>query len=325
MLSIVNNIFSVSSESFAEHALSAFRYGYYNNKVYKDWVDALKISIDSILSVEQIPFLPISFFKDHKVACDSFQPDAIFESSGTTATQTSKHYVKDLQLYIESCVKGFEHFYGDISEWCIVALLPSYLERQGSSLVVMVDHFIKVSGNALSGFYLYDHERLANTLRILEGRKQKTLFIGVTYALLDFAEKYPMQLNHTIIMETGGMKGKRKELIQAEVHDKLCKAFDVDAIHSEFGMTELLSQAYSPGNGIFKTVPWMTVLVRGEDDPLKINSTGRGVLNIIDLCNIYSCCFIATDDAAIIHTDGTFEILGRVDNSDVRGCSLLAL
>jgi hypothetical protein len=254
-----------------------------------------------------------------------FEPQHIFESSGTTGTINSRHYVRDIDLYRESFMSGFQLFYGSIKDWCIVGLLPAYLERKNSSLIVMVDALIKESNHPLSGFYLYEFKQVKELLIQLEKQKQKTLLIGVTFALLDFAEQFPIQLQHTVIMETGGMKGRRKELTRQEVHAALTKNFGINTIHSEYGMTELLSQAYSKGNGLFYCPPWMKVLVRDEEDPLIVNEQGRGVLNIIDLANIDSCSFIATDDVGIVYEDGSFEVHGRMDNSDMRGCSLLVV
>lgn len=325
MKDIVNNILSVSDHSFASQALQTFRFQYAQNKVYQQWVDALRIDTDSVNELTQIPFLPISFFKTHQVVCGSFEPETIFESSGTTGAVTSRHFVKELGFYKESIMSGFRHFYGDPADFCVIGLLPSYLERKGSSLVMMVNDLIKSSGHVQSGFYLYDFQKLATVLQELEAKKQKTLLIGVTFALLDFAEQFPMQLRNTVIMETGGMKGRRKEMVREEVHAVLQQRFNMPSIHSEYGMTELLSQAYSFGNGIFNPVPWMKILVRDEDDPLLVSDTGRGVVNIIDLANVYSCSFIAADDAGKVYPDGSFEVLGRRDNSDIRGCSLMAL
>jgi phenylacetate-coenzyme A ligase PaaK-like adenylate-forming protein len=321
----VNNIFSVTPENFTTEALQVFTQQYKSNIVYRNWIDALHIQPHAIQTVNDIPYLPISFFKTHHVVTGQFEPEVIFESSGTTQTINSRHLVKDIEVYKQSFIKGFKHFYGDINGWCIIGLLPSYLERSGSSLVMMVDELIKQSQHTESGFYLYDFAKLANKLQQLESRQQKTLLIGVTFALLDFAEQFPMKLDHTIIMETGGMKGRRKEMIRQEVHDILTQRLGVEKIHSEFGMTELLSQGYSYGDGIFKTVPWMKVLIRDEDDPLTIKQKGRGLINVIDLANIYSCSFTATDDVGTLYEDGTFEVLGRFDNSDVRGCSLMVV
>ena len=253
----------------------------------------------------------------------NFVPEIVFESSGTTGIVSSKHAVKDAELYRQSYLKGFQAFYGDISEWCIIGLLPSYLERNGSSLVVMVDDLIKLSGHPQSGFYLNEFNKLGEVLGELELKKQQTLVIGVTFALLDFAEQFPMNLQYTTIMETGGMKGRRKEMIRAEVHEFLKKQFKLQKIHSEYGMTELLSQGYSKGDGVFSHVPWMKILIRDEDDPLKVSDEGKGLINVIDLANLHSCSFIATDDVGKVNEDGRFEVIGRMDNSDIRGCSLM--
>lgn len=325
MEGIVNNIFSVSPCNFLQQALSTFQYQYAENKVYHQWVNALNINIDEVTEIHQIPFLPVSFFKYHQVVTGKFEPEIIFTSSGTTGTVNSKHLVKQLELYTRSFTEGFKHFYNDPGNWCIIGLLPSYLEREGSSLITMVKELIKLSEHSKSGFYLNEFERLALVLKDLEAQKQRTLLIGVTFALLDFAEQYSMPLKHTVIMETGGMKGRRREMIREEVHSFLQKQFKTSAIHSEYGMTELLSQGYSFGKGIFNTVPWMKVLVRDEDDPLLITEKGRGLINVIDLANIYSCSFIATDDVGRIFEDGSFEVLGRRDNSDIRGCSLMVM
>lgn len=323
MKEFVNNIFSVTSQTFNEFALKAFNYQYKYNAVYNAWVKALCIQAHSVQSINDIPFLPVSFFKTHKVVTADFKPEIIFESSGTSQTLNSKHLIKDAELYRRSFINGFLHFYGDIKDWCIVGLLPAYLERNASSLVMMVDELIKLSGHEQSGFYLYDFSKLANVLQKLESRRQKTLLIGVTFALVDFAEQFPMELKHTIVMETGGMKGRRKEMIRNEVHEILNERLGIKKVHSEYGMTELLSQAYSYGDGIFKPVPWMKILLRDDDDPISIQQNGRGVINVIDLANIDSCCFLATDDIGTLYEDGKFEVLGRFDNSDIRGCSLL--
>lgn len=325
MEGIVNNIFSVSPNSFNQQVLRTFRHQYFENKIYHRWVDALNINIDEVTDLFKIPFLPVSFFKHHEVVAGTFEPEIIFTSSGTTGTANSRHLVKQLKLYTKSFTEGFKYFYNDPGTWCIIGLLPSYLEREGSSLITMVEELINLSGHSESGFYLYDFEKLAHVLKDLEAQKQKTLLIGVTFALLDFAEWYPMQLETTVIMETGGMKGRRREMIREEVHSFLQKQFKTSAIHSEYGMTELLSQGYSFSKGVFNTVPWMKVLVRDEDDPLLIAEKGRGLINVIDLANLHSCSFIATDDVGRIFEDGSFEVLGRRDNSDIRGCSLMVM
>ncbi|HVX27294.1 MAG TPA: hypothetical protein VHB70_13175 [Parafilimonas sp.] len=322
--SFVNKIFQ-KDISFNDVALNIFLYQYNNNKVYRQWCDILKVEPAKINSPEAIPFLPISFFKTHQVICEDEKFETVFESSGTTQTSKSKHYVKHLDVYIKSFTRCFELFYGDIKDWCVIGLLPSYLQQKNSSLVKMVDSLINESYHKQSGFYLDEYEKLFSLLKELENQNQKTLLIGVTYALLDFAELFPLKLSSTIVMETGGMKGRRKEITRTEVHDILKKQFQIEQVHSEYGMTELLSQAYSKSDGNFYCPPWMKVVVRDEEDPLKIKTTGRGILNIIDLANIYSCAFIATDDAGEIFDDGSFAVHGRMDNSDVRGCSLMVV
>jgi hypothetical protein len=325
--SFVNNIFN-GSESFGALSNDVFHFQYNHNKVYRQWCDALgfKPLVSDVQSAaSNMPFLPISFFKTREVVTTDFVPAIFFESSGTTQTINSRHYLKDASLYTNSFMQAFEMFYGDVKDWCIIGLLPAYLERQHSSLVVMVDHLIKASHQAQSGFYLYEFDKLQQVLQELEQKQQKTLLIGVTFALLDFAEQHPMQLKHTVVMETGGMKGRKKELTRQEVHDYLQQQLNITTVHSEYGMTELLSQAYSKGNGRFVCPPWMKVCVRDEEDPLHISATGRGLLNITDLANVYSCSFIATDDVGIVYEDGSFEVWGRMDNSDMRGCSLLVV
>jgi phenylacetate-coenzyme A ligase PaaK-like adenylate-forming protein len=326
-----HKIFAVNEASFSSVALGIFHFQYENNPVYRAYAQALAIDPGKIDSVYDIPFLPVSFFKTHQVCTSLFEPHTVFESSGTTGVNTSRHFIKDTGLYEESFVRGFEKRYGNIKDWCIIGLLPSYLERKNSSLIYMVNKMIGESDCPESGFYLDEYDALKKILTALEDRKQKTLLIGVTFGLLDFAEQFQIPLRHTVIMETGGMKGRRKEMIREEVHNKLKRAFSVGSIHSEYGMTELLSQAYSKGNGIFECPPWMKVLVRDEDDPLNLQrpdyamqqSEKRGVLNVIDLANVWSCSFIATEDAGKVFEDGTFEVQGRVDNSDIRGCNLL--
>lgn len=308
---------------FALRALELFRFQYENNSLYRQYTDTLGMNPADVARLEDIPFLPVSFFKTELVTTTDFIPEAIFTSSGTTGMVTSSHAIKDLELYRQSFRAAFGHFYGNITDWCVIGLLPSYLERSSSSLVVMADDLIKGSGHPQSGFYLYEHEALYNLLQELEARGQKTLLIGVTFALLDFAEKYTLPLRHTVIMETGGMKGRRRELTRAELHAFLTERLGVPAIHAEYGMTELLSQAYSRGQGLFTCPPWMRMLVRTEDDPLEVRMEGEGILNIIDLANRWSCAFLATEDVGRIFSDGSFEVAGRVDNSDMRGCSLL--
>jgi len=320
-----HKILNVTGPGFENLALELFQFQYKENPVYRAYVNALQVNPDSVKSLDKIPFLPILFFKSHEIKTTEFIPETIFESSGTTGGVNSKHFIKDKGWYQEIFMDVFEKFYGMPDEYCILGLLPSYLDRNNSSLVLMVNSLVKKSNHLQSGFYLNEYEKLFTVLSGLEKQGQKTLLIGVTFGLLDFAEKYSLQLKNTLIMETGGMKGRREEMIREDVHAILKNAFTVPFIHSEYGMTELLSQAYSNGNGIFKTPSWMKVLVRDDEDPLVIKQSGSGLINIIDLANIYSCCFIATDDIGKINADGSFEVLGRMDDSDLRGCSLLAV
>lgn len=325
---ILANIFNTDNFQFDEVALSVFQFQYTNNLVYKKFVDYLKIDPATIDSIEKIPFLPIEFYKNHSIIIENAVTEKIFESSGTTGQITSKHLVHDLNLYEKSFRLCFEQFYGNIDDYTILALLPSYLERDTSSLVYMVDDLIKKSNNKNSGFYLNNLEELAKAVdsrKLAVGSLQKkTLLIGVTFALLDFAEQFPMDLSDVIIMETGGMKGRREELTREEVHAVLTKSFHIKTVHSEYGMTELLSQAYSTGNGIFETPKWMKILKRDIYNPLKVSANaGRGGLNVIDLANIYSCSFIATQDLVNIISETEFEVLGRIDNADIRGCNLM--
>lgn len=326
---IIEGLFDFNTSSFEEKALSVFRLQASLNPVYREYLRLLKIDPESIWRLCDIPFLPISFFKTHAIATGNFEPEAVFESSGTTGSATSRHQVKDLSLYRRSYEAGFEQFYGQPQDWCIIALLPSYLERRHSSLVVMADALIRESGHPKSGFYLYEHDRLHQVLQELEAAGQRTLLLGVTFALLDFAEAFPMQLKHTIVMETGGMKGRREEWTRDEVHSFLQARWGIEQVHSEYGMTELLSQAYSAGGGRFLPARTLRVLIRAEDDPFAVADSQaepvRGILNLVDLANIWSCSFIATDDAGTLYPDGSFEVRGRVDNSDIRGCSLMVV
>lgn len=320
-----DDIFTLTEKDFVGRALDVFRFQYANNPLYRQYTDTLGVKAGAVRDLEQIPFLPVSLFKTHTVRTGDFTPQTVFESSGTTGTVTSRHEVKDLNLYRKSFTAAFEHFYGPVGGWCIIGLLPAYLERSHSSLVLMVHELIGNSGHPDSGFYLYEHDTLYELLQRLEQRQQKTLLIGVTFALLDFAEKYALSLRHTVVMETGGMKGRRREITREELHTYLEQRLGLPAIHAEYGMTELLSQAYSPGGGVFACPPWMKTLVRREDDPLEVTTSGEGLLNIIDLANTWSCSFLATEDIGRIRPDGQFEVSGRVDNSDIRGCSLLVV
>ncbi len=323
----IQQIFSIANPAtFEVLALEIFRFQFENNPTYNSYCTHLGKTTSNVLKAQEIPFLPIEFFKTHQVISSNQNPDVIFESSGTTSNTTSKHFVTDIQLYEQSYLECFNLFYGSIDNYYILALLPSYLERGGSSLVYMANDLVNKSQHPESGFYLYDLDTLQNTLQQLEQTQTKTILIGVSYALLDLAEQFPMRLKNTIIMETGGMKGRRKELIREELHTTLKNAFGVPKIHSEYGMTELLSQAYSNGDGRFRTPSWMKVVTRDTEDPLTIQSHGKtGGINVIDLANINSCSFIATQDLGKVYKDGTFEILGRFDHSDVRGCNLMAL
>lgn len=317
---------NINAANFNNIALEAFCYQYEQNELYRSFADALHISPPAVQAIEDIPFLPISFFKTHKVLTGP-QSEArlVFESSGTTGEQVSRHHVTDAALYEEALLRGFREFYGEPLGYVILALLPSYLERKNASLVHMASVLMRESGHPENGFYLDDQEKLQETLKALEARQQRTILLGVTFALLDFAERYPMELKHTIVMETGGMKGRRKELTRAEVHDFLIKSVKVSDVHSEYGMTEMLSQAYSQGNGIFRPSATMKVLVRDVNDPLDVRAQGTGALNVIDLANVNSCCFLATEDIGNIYEEGRFEVLGRMDSAMLRGCNLLVI
>lgn len=328
----IDDIFNInSSAQFEELALDVFRFQAFKNVIYKQYLNGLSIDPDKVKKIEEIPFLPIEFFKTHVVKTDFGEKEVIvFSSSGTTGSIQSKHYVKDISVYEKNYLKGFESAYGNIKDYCILALLPSYLERDGSSLIYMVEDLIKKTKHTASGFYLNNYDELISKINLLEARGQKTILIGVTYALLDLSDQFPLykggkgDLTNVTVMETGGMKGKRKEMIREELHTALCKGFGVNKIHSEYGMTELLSQAYSKGDGIFNCPHWMKILIRDTNDPFSILPANKtGGINVIDLANINSCSFIATQDLGKIHSDDSFEVLGRFDNSDIRGCNLL--
>lgn len=322
-----HKIFNVTPDGFEALALEIFAFQYQQNPLYRAYADALGRPPGNVNSMREIPFLPIRFFKSHDVKTTDFVPEAVFESSGTTGMQSSRHLVKDLSVYEESFLRSFRLFYGDIKDYNILALLPSYLERQGSSLVYMAEKLIRLSASPYSRFYLDDTAALLQALAETESATggRKNLLLGVTFALLDLPVPEPLSLCNTIVMETGGMKGRRKEMVRAEVHELLRQKLGVPHIHSEYGMTELLSQAYSSGEGIFRCPPWMQILVRDEEDPLQVKKNGAGAVNVVDLANIYSCSFIATEDAGRVSADGSFEILGRLDGSDLRGCSLMVV
>ncbi len=319
-------VFDIQNEhDFEKAALAIFRYQALHNAVYKRYLELLKVNVEAIHHIEKIPFLPISFFKQEKIVTGQFEPAIVFTSSGTTGMVNSAHYVKDEQLYIKSFLQCFRQFYGDEKDYTFICLLPSYLERAGSSLIYMMDYLVKASGKPQSGFYPQLNDDFIAVIKTLQQDKtQKVFFIGVTFALLELAEQYPCDLSNFIIMETGGMKGRRKEITRAELYEILQQNLNAKAIHSEYGMTELLSQAYSKENGQFFCPKHMKVLIRDLNDPFTLLATNKtGVINVIDLANIYSCTFIATQDAGKVLNNGSFEVLGRVDHSDVRGCNLL--
>lgn len=317
--------FSIDNEAtFNEVALAVFKFQSENCAIYSAYIQNLKTDFSSLKSYKEIPFLPISFFKSHTVLSKTDEPEIVFSSSGTTGQITSKHFVSDVKIYQESYNKAFQQFYGEPKDICILALLPSYLEREGSSLIYMVDDLLKQSKHPQSGYFLHDLAALHQTLLALKKAKQKTILIGVTYALLDFIEQFQIDFPELIVMETGGMKGKRKEMVREELHEALYAGFGVQNIHSEYGMTELLSQGYSYGQGIFYCPPWMKILLRDTSDPLSlVQGKQSGGINVIDLANINSCSFIATQDLGKGYEDGSFEVLGRFDNADIRGCNLL--
>jgi len=319
------NCFTLSSEAeFNVAALEVFRFQAENVKAYKEYVDLLGMDKSSIVHYSQIPFLPVSVFKSHSIISNKHSAEIVFTSSGTTGMITSQHLVADVALYEQSFNLGFQKFYGNIQDYCIIGLLPAYLERSGSSLVYMVDKLIKNSNHKDSGFYLNQYKELQSLLLRLKNEKQKTILIGVTFALLDMAENFKVDFPDLIVMETGGMKGRRKEIVREELHQLLTAGFGVEKIHSEYGMTELLSQAYSYGDGLFETPPWMKILIREVNDPFQLVADGTtGGVNIIDLANYHSCSFISTQDLGKIHANNQFEIVGRFDNADLRGCNLL--
>ena len=322
-----DQIFNIKDEAdFKKVTFEVFAHQFKNNRVYRSFCDLLYIHPSDVKTIEEIPFLPIEFFKKRKVLSSLEEIEEVFSSSGTTGATTSKHFVTNINYYKESYLKGFQHFYGDVNQYTILALLPNYLERKGSSLIFMVDDLIRKSNNLDSGFYLNNLDELAKKLVELNESNKKVLLIGVSFALLDLVEKYQFNLSNAIVMETGGMKGRRKELIRNELHSILQEGFGVNKIHSEYGMTELLSQAYSKGNGVFETPPWMNILIRDTEDALTILPKNKnGGINIIDLANYNSCSFIATQDLGKVFENNTFEVIGRFDNSDIRGCNLMVL
>ena len=320
---IIDKIFDIKSEeNFKNICFEIFNFQMDYNPIYSAYSEII-LKGKNPNKLTEIPFLPISFFKEEQIICQGQKIEEIFLSSGTSGNQ-SKHLVSDLSIYKKSFRKSFELSYGGIKDYCILSLLPNYREREGSSLIYMVDNLIKNSLYSESGFYLNDYQKLSQTLSKLEKEKKKTILFGVSYALLDLAEQFPQKLNNTIIIETGGTKGKRKEYLKEELHKILKNSFNLSTIHSEYGMTELLSQSYSKGNGIFKSPPWKKIFIRDVNDPLSfVEKEKTGGINVIDLANLYSCPFIATQDLGKLYEDGSFSVLGRFDNSDVRGCNLL--
>jgi phenylacetate-coenzyme A ligase PaaK-like adenylate-forming protein len=313
-----------SDLDFEKHALTLFQYQYEQNEVYRSFCNLLKINPKEITTLTQIPFLPISFFKTHQVKTGNFEHEIEFWSSGTTGTETSRHFVKNVALYERAFLHAFEYFYGDPGDYCFLALLPNYLEQKHSSLIYMMNRLISGSKYAESGFYLYNNEELFEKISTLKEKKVKTVLFGVSFALLDFAEKFTIEMPDLMVFETGGMKGRRPEMVKEELHQILCNAFGVKKIHSEYGMCELLSQAYSNGDNLFVTPPWMRLLLRDEKDPLHCTPTlSTGAINVIDFANLYSCAFIATDDLGKRADNGMIEILGRLDAAQVRGCNLM--
>ncbi|HTN47750.1 MAG TPA: hypothetical protein VL098_15485 [Flavipsychrobacter sp.] len=313
----------INAENFDDIALEVFKKQYRENDIYRAYVDALSIDMGAVDSILKIPFLPISFFKTHQVICGDTLPGLYFESSGTTSEVNSKHYIKDAAVYEQSLLKGFEQFYGSPGDYVILALLPSYLERRNASLVHMAEQLMKKSGHAANGFYLNEWDKLSQTILELEAAGQKTILLGVTFALLDFAEQFPMKLRNIIVMETGGMKGRKTEMTREEVHGFLKQQWQLENIQSEYGMTELLSQAYAKAAGVFYPTCSMKLFIRDVNDPLEVNPGGVGGINVIDLANIHSCSFIATEDIGKLEKDGSFKVLGRMDHSALRGCSLM--
>ena len=322
--SFVHSLEKINESNFEDIALQLFHFQSKNNPVYRDYLVCLKCNTSKISRIDQIPFLPIGFFKTHLIKTGEWPVQAEFLSSGTTGSISSRHLVPDLDFYRAHSENIFNHFFGSAESFHFLALLPSYLERKGSSLIEMMDHFIARSGSVHSGFYLHNTEELVDKIIKLKNDGRKVILWGVSFALLDLAEKFELDLSHCIIFETGGMKGRRKEWIREELHEYLCKRFNVAVVFSEYGMTELMSQAYSMGLGQYQCPAEMKILIRSINDPFEILASEKtGCLNIIDLANFHSCAFIETQDIGLLHGNGCFEVLGRMDNSDIRGCNLL--
>ena len=318
-----DKIFFTKKENFEQTALELFHYQATYNPVYRSFINCLNINSSNITKIVQIPFLPVELFKQHVIKTGNFKAEKVFKSSGTAYQQRSFHYVKDVSLYQESYMKAFEMFFGPVKNQAILALLPSYLEQGEASLVNMVEGLVQSSSYPESGFFLYDHDLLLKTIYNLKRKNANIVLFGVIYALLDLAENYEPDLQDVAIIETGGMKGLRREMVREELHGTLKEKFNKNSIQTEYGMTEMLSQVYALKDGVFKSPPWMKVLVRDPYDPFDISEKGRGAINMVDLANVHSCCFLATQDLGHIHEDESFEVLGRFDNSDIRGCNLM--
>jgi hypothetical protein len=321
--SFTGDLYPTNDESFAKIALKLFRFQAEANPVYTQYLTSLGVQPKDVAKIDDIPFLPISFFKTREIKSGSWKPDVVFTSSGTTGSEVSRHEVPSLSFYLKHSQRIFEDQFGSLDGFHVLCLLPSYLERTGSSLVAMASHFIKQSNSEASGFYLHDHDQLVRQLERLKGEDRQVLLLGVSFALLDLAEDFSLDLSHCIVMETGGMKGRRKEITREELHAILQKNMNIRNVCSEFGMTELLSQAYSAGYGKFSCPPSMKIVLREVNDPFVTEIDSAGVINVIDLANFHSCAFIETQDLGRIDHSGHFEVLGRMDNSDIRGCNLL--
>lgn len=318
-------IHQINVSNFNDIALALFKHQYAHNNIYHDFVTALHIQPETVQRIEDIPFLPVSFFKSHKVVCGNKLTPLFFESSGTTGSINSRHYIADVQLYEDALLNGFRQFYGSPTQYAILALLPSYLERKNASLVHMANVLMNESGHPACGFYLNEWAQLAQQLRTLQSQGQTVILLGVTFALLDFADAHPMDMKNVIVLETGGMKGRREEWTRQQVHHFLMESWGLEVVHAEYGMTEMLSQAYALENGVFLPAHTMKVLVRDINDPLDVRKVGSGCLNIIDLANVHSCAFIATEDIGALQANGSFTVLGRQDHTALRGCSLMAV
>ena len=321
--SFASQLYTLNAASFENIAISLCHFQARHNPVYRQYIESLKLELDSVQRLEQIPFLPISFFKEHVIRTEDWEPEAEFISSGTTGQVASRHLVRDMSLYLDHAKRCFEQSFGALSGYHLLALLPSYLERKGSSLVTMIDSFIQATQSPYSGFYLHDQEKLLKDIEALRGGDRQVILWGVTFALLDLAEKFAPDLSHSMIVETGGMKGRRYEITRQELHNALTKGFNVSTVYSEYGMTEMLSQAYTRGGDTFFCPPSLKVLIRDITDPFQVGIAGMGGVNVIDLANIHSVAFLETGDIGKTHSDGSFQVMGRLDNSDVRGCNLL--